>query len=101
MHKMNFPWLWRKWIMVCVTTASASIIVNGSPIVEFRFERRLRQGDSFSSFRFLIAAEDLNVLMNALVNVCFFSNYQVGRTDIVRISHLQFADDTLLDGNKS
>jgi hypothetical protein len=64
-------------------------------------ERRLRQGDSFSSFRFLIAAEDLKVMINALVNVCFFANYQVGRTDIVRISYLQFADDTLLVGNKS
>lgn len=86
---------------ICITTTSTSIPVNGSPTDEFQFERRLRQGESFSPFLFLITAEVLNVMMNALVNVCFFFNYQVGRTDIVRISRLQFADDTLLVGNKS
>jgi len=30
MYKMAFPVLWRKWIKECVTTTTASIVVNGS-----------------------------------------------------------------------
>jgi len=89
MHKMNFPVLWRKWIMECVTTASASVLVNGSPTYDI------------SPFLFLNAAEGLSVMMNALVKVDLFSGYQVGQADTIHISHLQFADDTLLVGNKS
>jgi hypothetical protein len=36
MKKMNFPTLWLKWIMECITTASASVLVNCCPTDEFR-----------------------------------------------------------------
>jgi hypothetical protein len=45
MGKMAFPALWRKWIRECVSTATASVLVNGSPTEEFPLERGLRQGD--------------------------------------------------------
>jgi len=102
MKKMNFPTLWRKWIMECVSTASASVLVNGSPTDEFKFEQGLRQGDPLSPFLFLIAAEGLNVMMNALVEAGHFSGYKVGaNNNLVSITHLQFADDTLLIGDRS
>jgi len=41
MSKMGFPTLWRKWIKECVGTVKASVLVNGSPIDEFSFERGL------------------------------------------------------------
>jgi hypothetical protein len=41
MVKMNFPRLWRSWIMECITTATASVLVNGCPTDEFTFERGL------------------------------------------------------------
>ncbi|PNX60607.1 cysteine-rich receptor-like protein kinase, partial [Trifolium pratense] len=31
MGRMSFPTLWRKWIRECVCTATASVLVNGSP----------------------------------------------------------------------
>jgi len=37
MLNMNFPTLWRKWIMECIGTATASVLVNGSPTEEFLF----------------------------------------------------------------
>ncbi|MCI25992.1 RNA-directed DNA polymerase (Reverse transcriptase), partial [Trifolium medium] len=40
---MSFPTLWRKWISKCVCTATASVLVNGSPTEEFPMERGLRQ----------------------------------------------------------
>ncbi|GAU20544.1 hypothetical protein TSUD_131020 [Trifolium subterraneum] len=101
MLKMNFPNLWRGWIMECVTTATASVLVNGSPTDEFNFERGLRQGDPLSPFLFILAAEGLNVMMSAMISSNLFSPYAIGPRQEVKISHLQFADDTLLVGNKS
>ncbi|PNX63811.1 receptor-like kinase, partial [Trifolium pratense] len=77
MGKMGFPTLWRKWIKECVCTASASVLVNGSPTEEFPFERGLRQGDPLSPFLFLLAAEGLNVLMETMVERNVFSGYNV------------------------
>jgi hypothetical protein len=101
MRKMSFPVLWRKWIRECVCTATASVLVNGSPTEEFHLERGLRQGDPLSPFLFLLAVEGLNVLMEAVVAGNLFTGYIIGEQDPVTISHLQFADDTLLLGIKS
>ncbi|KEH38027.1 hypothetical protein MTR_2g056180 [Medicago truncatula] len=40
-------------------------------------------------------------MMNALVEVDFFSGYKVGANNHISITHLQFADDTLLIGDRS
>ncbi|GAU27943.1 hypothetical protein TSUD_146580 [Trifolium subterraneum] len=101
MGKMSFPVLWRKWIKECVCTATASVLVNGSQTDEFPLERGLRQGDPLSPFLFLLAAEGLNVLMQAMVENNIFSGYNVRMQNTVSVSHLQFADDTLLLGTKS
>jgi hypothetical protein len=101
MGKMNFPTLWRKWIKECVSTATASVLVNGSPADEFPLERGLRQGDPLSPFLFLLAAEGLNVMMSEMVFANIFEGYLVGSTNSMAVSHLQFADNTLLLGVKS
>jgi len=101
MHKMTFPVLWRKWIKECITTATTSILVNGSPTCEFPLKRGLRQGDHLSPFLFLLAAEGLNVLMKSAVDNNLYTGYEVGTSNSVVVSHLQFGDDTLLLGTKS
>jgi len=78
----------------CISTTSASVLVNGCPTDEFKFERGLRKGDPLSPFLFLIAAEGLNVMMNALVEAGLFSGYKVGANNLLSITHLQSADDT-------
>jgi len=88
-----------RWIDL--KSATASILVNGSPTNEFPLKRGLRQGDPLSPFLFLIAAEGLNVLMTAATEANLFTGYSVGSTNPTVISHLQFADDTLLMGVKS
>ncbi|PNX67320.1 cysteine-rich receptor-like protein kinase, partial [Trifolium pratense] len=101
MERMSFPTLWRKWIRECVSTVTASVLVNGSPTDEFPFERGLRQGDPLSPFLFLLAAEGLNVLMESMVARNLFEGFKIGENNSVSVSHLQFADDTLLIGGKS
>ncbi|GAU50553.1 hypothetical protein TSUD_281270 [Trifolium subterraneum] len=101
MGRMSFPTLWRKWIKECVSTATASVLVNGSPTDEFPIKRGLRQGDPLSPFLFLLAAEGLNVLMEVVVAQNLFKGYNIGERDFVSVSHIQFADDTLLLGVKS
>ncbi|XP_039685099.1 uncharacterized protein [Medicago truncatula] len=101
MDHMNFPTLWRKWIKECVGTAKASVLVNGSPTDEFIIERGLHQGDPLSPFLFLLAAEGFNVLMQAMEGAHIFNGYGVGQANQVRLTHLQFAYDTLLIGEKS
>jgi hypothetical protein len=99
MQKMAFSVLWRKWIKECVSTATASILVNGSPTDQFPLQRGLRQGDPLSPFLFLLAAEGLNVMMTSAVRNNFFTGITVGNSISVVASHLQFADDTLLNFN--
>jgi len=95
---MSFPVLWRKWIKECVTTATASVLVNGSPTDEFPLKKGLRQGDPLSSFLFLLAAKGLNVMMKSMVENNLFTGYGVGHANSAMVSHLQFADDMLLVG---
>jgi len=101
MEVMNFPRLWRKWIYECVGTATASVLVNGSPTDEFSIERGLRQGDPLSPFLFLLAAEGFNVLMKVVVDANMFTGYSVGCAGDICLTYLQSADDTLIIGEKS
>lgn len=101
MATMNFPKLWRKWISECVGMATASVFVNGCPTDEFPIERGLRQGDPLSPFLLLLVAEGFNVLMHATVGVDMFRGYGVGQLGEVRLTHLQFVDDTIIIGEKS
>jgi len=97
MTKINVPTLWRE----CISKATACVLVNGWPTYEFCFESGLREGDPLSPYLFLIVAEGLNVMINALVSANLFSGYKVRHSDIVCISHFQFADDTLLVGTNN
>ena len=101
MTKMNFPLRWRQWILECVSTTTASVLLNGSPTAKFKMERGLRQGDPLSPSIFLFVVEGLNVMMNSLVDNDLFYGYTVGARESVSVFHLQFADDTLLVGVKS
>jgi hypothetical protein len=66
----------KRWIMTCVSSATASVLVNGSPTNEFQMGRVLRQGDLLSPFLFLIAAEGLNVMLKTSVATGLFKRYQ-------------------------
>lgn len=64
---------------------------------EFGVGRGLRQGDPLSPFLFLIVAKGLNILFKEAICLGLYQGYKVGD---LAISHLQFADDTLIIGRK-
>jgi len=81
--------------------SNPSVLVNGSPTDEFQLKRGLRQGDPLSPFLFLLAAEGFNILMKSMVDNHLFHGYKVGSDVSTVVSHLQFADDTLIIAEKS
>ena len=95
MAKMGFGAHWRKWINACVSTASLSVVINGTLSRQFRATRGLRQGCPLSPFLFNIVAEALNSLFYSVVSSNFFKGIKV-RSEAVMVSHLQFADDTII-----
>ncbi|GJZ85907.1 RNA-directed DNA polymerase, eukaryota [Tanacetum coccineum] len=85
-EQIGFSSKWRKWIHSYVNSAFASIIINGSPIKEFKLKRGLRQGDPLSPFLFIIAAEALNVAILEATNNNIFHGIKVGK-DKLGTSH--------------
>nr|KYP37358.1 Putative ribonuclease H protein At1g65750 family [Cajanus cajan] len=79
----------------CVCLTKSSVLINVSPTEEFNVGRGLRQGDPLSPFLFLIAVEGLNQMVQLAVSLDLWKGFIVGK-DKIQISHLQFADDTLL-----
>jgi hypothetical protein len=74
-------------------------LVNGSPTKQFNIGRGLRQGDPLSPFLFLLAAEGFNLLMKKAVEIGKFDGFRFDRGED-QFTHLQYADDTLIIGNK-
>ena len=98
LEKVGFDRKWICWIKWCISTATFSVLFNGSPTGFFRSFRGLRQGDPLSPYLFVIGMETLSGLLKRDVEGNFISGCKfVGRGggELV-ISHLLYADDTVL-----
>ena len=86
------------WIKACVTIAHFSVLVNGSPEGFFGSSCGLRQGDPLSPFLFLLIMEVLSRILKKIEENYLIRGFHVGVANSigVRISHLLFADDTIL-----
>lgn len=91
---MDFGAKWRSWIFFCIRTVNFSVLVNGSPVGFFRSSRGLHQGDPLSPILFIMVAEVLSKMIRMVDGVCILG-FVVGRGGC-RITHLQFADDTMI-----
>ncbi|XP_052875292.1 uncharacterized mitochondrial protein AtMg01250-like [Gossypium arboreum] len=92
---MGFGVKWSGWMMECVSTARAAVLVNGSASNEFYLGRGLRQGDPLSPFLFILITKVLHLLLEkagALGLIKGIHGVIPGYTTM----HLQFADDTIL-----
>ncbi|XP_071713707.1 uncharacterized protein [Rutidosis leptorrhynchoides] len=89
MRCLGFGNRWINWIKACLTSATISVLVNGSPSREFNPERGVRQGDPLSPFFFILAAEGLNVLINRALSSGCFKGVKLGNNDVVDLSGLK------------
>lgn len=97
MQKMGFPLKFTELVMRCVGSASYSVLLNGKPLPGFRPERGLRQGDPLSPYLFVLCAEVLSFLLRKAQDEGILSGFKVGMS-APSISHLFFADDSILFG---
>ena len=98
MERMGFGERWCRWIKACISTVKFSILVNGSLAGFFGSSRGLRQGDPLSPLLFLMVMEVLSRLLKRTKNGGFLYGFQAGSHSYggIHISHLLFADDTIL-----
>lgn len=102
MARKGFGSKWRTWTSGCLVSSHFSILINGMPGGFFSTSRGLRQRDPLSPFLFTLVADAFNQLLSRGKEQNLFKGIQVGKEKI-SISHLQYADDTLLflDGHKN
>jgi hypothetical protein len=98
LKRCGFSEKWRRWISFCISTIRFSILVNGSPCGFFQSSRGIRQGDPLSPLLFVLVMEALSRLIDKARGVGLLSGFSVGGEESVplMISHLLFADDTLI-----
>ncbi|GKB20826.1 pescadillo [Tanacetum coccineum] len=84
-----------KWIMLCVSTPSYSLCINGERHGFFKGGRGLRQGDPMSPYLFTIVMEVFNLIMKQKIKEDNSFKYHHGCKSL-KISHLCFADDLLV-----
>nr|KAJ0195447.1 hypothetical protein LSAT_V11C700350330 [Lactuca sativa] len=100
LQQMDFGAKWRAWIHGCLSSTRVSILINGAATSEFGMERGIRQGDPLSPFLYIIAAEGLHIVMEMAKEQGIFEGIQLPQQGPT-ISHLQYADDTILMGSWS
>ncbi|XP_035844056.1 uncharacterized mitochondrial protein AtMg01250-like [Helianthus annuus] len=97
---MGFPPRWCAWIRGILSSARASVLVNGSPTFDFPCLKGMRQGDPLSPFLFLIVMEALSFLINKAVEKGILKGISLPNGGPC-VSHLFFADDAIIMGEWS
>lgn len=92
---MKFPSRLVDLIMMCVSTAKFSFVVNGLVYSNITPARGLRQGDPLSPFLFVLCAQGLSSMLVDLEKRNFFKGIHIAQS-APTLSHLFFADDSLL-----
>jgi hypothetical protein len=98
LKRMGFGTKWCRWIETCISSIQFSVMVNGSLEGFFRYLRGIRQGDPLSPLLFLLVMEILSKMLRKVETEGLIQGFSAGgnANEGLRISHLLFADDTIL-----
>lgn len=94
LKKMGFSVKWCSWMEACIFSSHMSILVNGSPNMEFKVERGLRQSDPLSPFLFVMVTEAVTDIVKKAVYLGMYSGFRVSSG--LSYDILEFIDDTQL-----
>nr|GEV03953.1 nucleotide-binding alpha-beta plait domain-containing protein [Tanacetum cinerariifolium] len=72
------------------------IIINGSPVNEFQFFKRIKQGDPLPPFLFILNMESLHLSFQRVVDVGMFKG--INLSPLVNLSHMFYVDDEVFVG---
>ena len=100
MRKLGFAEKWITMIMECIGTVQYSVLLEGVPKGYIIPSRGLQQGDPLSPYLFLLCAEGLSALLKKSSVEGQLKGLQTSRMG-PWVSHLFFADDSLLFGKAS
>lgn len=95
MRKLGFHDRWISLIMMCVTTISYLILLNGEPRGMIRPTRGIRRGDPISPYLFLLCVERLSAMLKKEELQGHIKGVSVYR-EAPPISHLLFVNDSLI-----
>ncbi|XP_058084518.1 uncharacterized protein LOC131232295 [Magnolia sinica] len=95
LHRFGFSGPWVKLVERCWANCWFSVLVNGDSAGFFKSTRGLGKGDLLSPNLFILAAEALSRGISNLMARGDYTPYQLGRR-CPQVSHLLYADDTLL-----
>ncbi|KAL3349958.1 hypothetical protein AABB24_022819 [Solanum stoloniferum] len=87
-----------RWIKYSLTTIKYSVLINKGLVGFFSPQKGLRQGDPLSPFLFILAMECLSKMFQKTCQLQWIEGFKGGSPtgNNVTVSHLLYADDTLL-----
>lgn len=95
MERMGFCYQCRAWIRTCITTVTYRIMINGEQSRSIKPQRGLRQGDPISPYLYILCTEGLSRLIKQNIQNKRIHGFKASKSGPA-ISHLLFADDSLL-----
>ncbi|EPS64876.1 hypothetical protein M569_09903, partial [Genlisea aurea] len=95
LESMAFPARFIDLVMLLISSVTYSVLVNGSTAGRFAPTRGIRQGDPLSPYLFILCADTLSAMLKTAASGSPDIGVQIA-PGAPRISHLLFADDTII-----
>ena len=98
LKEMGFGSWWIGLIQWCISTASFSMIINGSPIGFFKAQGVYNKEIRYPPIFFVLGTEVYSILIDKATRGGYLASYNFRNSfgDVANISHLLFVDDSLV-----